>query len=118
MWLAVTIASNIGIVLSYLGFALLIAMIDLPEIRLRWRGQDRFIPQQVERWAAVGFFVLCGSTHADLALHALADEPVTIADMSTPYHALLHLFQWGSAAVALFGMGLILYNQRTRTDDL
>ena len=111
--LAAFVAGNALIVCSYIVLAAVANGGTYEPVTLTARGRSVVISGQIVRCAAVAFFVLCGATHIDLTLHAVAGEDLTLADMSSLPHVVIHALQGFSAATA--GAGLILSRRQGRT---
>lgn len=86
--------ANLTITLGYIYLALVV----LPRIR---------VTLLQTKIGGVGFFLLCGLTHTDMALTALFDPDMSMGAMATSWHALaIHLPQ--AVCVWLFVTGLYI----------
>lgn len=93
--------SNLGIFFGYLFVAVKVA----PNFK---------ISKLYTKIGGIVFFVTCGLTHADLALHAWAQEAITYNDFVSPHMLGIHFVQ--VIAVWVFVLGL--YNEFVREDGI
>lgn len=82
---------NLGIVAGYM----FLAGVVVPRTNAQLRST---------RWGGVVFFLTCGLTHLELAVHAAADQPITLADFESWHMLAVHVVQ--VIAVWFFVIGL------------
>lgn len=89
--LALFIAVNVGIFIGYMTIARYI----MPNLNVQYRST---------KYGGAVFFATCAATHAELAIHAWTDTPITRDDLTSWHMMLVHIPQFIAVWVFTYGL--------------
>lgn len=103
--LAIFIITNVAIFLGYV----FIARFVVPSLNIRFRST---------LFGGTAFFLLCATTHMELAAHALFDDPLTVLEFTSWHMMIIHTLQAIAVWVFTFGLYREVGNSKSRLLNL